>query len=458
MKVLKFGGSSVADCDKIKSVVEIFKGSDDNRFVVLSAMKGITNALIASAQAAEKGDSQYKELALEVKSRSHDTLGKLVKSEALYNKTKEVINAMLEECHDILHGVELIRECSLRSMDLIMSFGERLNCVIVAAYMNEIGLKADYIDARDLIRTDSSFGKGTVNFPVTYDLIKKRVDNLEGIGVITGFIASSDKGYTTTLGRNGSDYTASIIAAAVDANCCEIWTDVDGVLTADPRVVPSAQVIDRLSIEEAMELSYFGAEVIHPSTLIPTVEKDIPVIIRNTMNLDAPGTIISAEHPERDTPITGIASINDVALINIEGNGMVGMPGVASRIFTSLAEADVNIIMISQASSEHSICIVCRQLEAEQACRNLEKDLADVVASHKIQRIDLRCDLELIAVIGENMKGQLGLSGRLFSALGDEHVNILAIAQGSSEKNISLVIEKRQREKALNAIHSTFLG
>ncbi|MBN2625514.1 MAG: aspartate kinase [Spirochaetales bacterium] len=457
MKVIKFGGSSVSDSSKIKAVVEIILSSRENRFVVLSAMKGITNTLIASARAAEAGDRSYKEQYEEVETRTYGALKELVREGTLYETTKETLQSMLEEYHDILHGVELIRECSLRSLDLIMSFGERLNCTIVSAYMNDAGHKAEYIDAREIIRTDSSFGKGSVDFPRTYELIRERVRNVNGVGIITGFIASSAQGFTTTLGRNGSDYTASIIAAGVEADVCEIWTDVDGVLTADPRVVPGAKVIDQLSIEEAMELSFFGAEVIHPSTLIPTVEKEIPVIIRNTMNLSAPGTVISGMKPKRTAPITGIASIDEVALINVEGGGMIGMPGVASRIFTSLAEEDVNVIMISQASSEHSICIVCRQSEAERAKSRLEKDLADVIASKRIQKIGVQIDLELVAVIGDNMKGQVGLSGRLFSALGDSQVNILAIAQGSTEKNISLVIEKKQRETALNAIHRTFL-
>ena len=458
MKVLKFGGSSVGDSEKIKSVVRIILLSEENKYIVLSAMKGITNTLIDSALAAEKGDPSYLDFYRQVEKKTNDTLAALVTEESLFNVTGEKISTMLEEYHDILHGVALIRECSLRSLDLIMSFGERLNCTVVAAYMNNLGHKAEFIDGREIIRTDSNFGSGSVDFKETYKLIKKRTENLDGMAIITGFIASSEQGYTTTLGRNGSDYTASIVAAGVEADCCEIWTDVDGVLTADPRVVPTAQVIDRLSIEEAQELSYFGAEVIHPSTLIPTVEKDIPVIIKNTMNLDAPGTIISGEKPRRDTPITGIASIEKVALVNIIGGGMVGMPGVASRIFTSLADAQVNVIMISQASSEHSICIVCRQSEAEKAKAKLEKDLADVIAAHRIQRIGIQRELELIAVIGDNMKGQVGLSGRLFSALGNKQVNILAIAQGSTEKNISLVIRKEQRETALNAIHETFLG
>lgn len=458
MKVLKFGGSSVADSEKIKSVVDIVLLSEENQYVVLSAMKGITNSLIESAELAEKGDDTCFVPYGEIRERTLTALDDLVPSGKAKEDASASIEEMLQEYHDILHGVELIRECSLRSLDLIMSFGERLNGTVVTAHLQSRGIRAKYLDGRRLIRTDSNFGKGSVDFEATYRLIKEHKCSPGEIAVITGFIASSEQGYTTTLGRNGSDYTASIVAAGIGADCCEIWTDVDGVLTADPRVVDRARVIDRLSIEEAMELSYFGAEVIHPSTLIPTVEKNIPVIIRNTMNLKAPGTVISAEKPQRETPITGIASIDDVALLNIEGGGMVGMPGMASSIFASLAEANVNVIMISQASSEHSICIVCRQSESHRAAKKLESDLAEAIASHRIQRIDVKGNLELVAVIGDNMKGQVGLSGRLFSALGEKRVNILAIAQGSSEKNISFVIDKNQRETALNAIHETFLG
>jgi aspartokinase/homoserine dehydrogenase 1 len=457
MKVLKFGGSSVADSEKIKSVVDIITMSEENRYVILSAMKGVTNALIESAERAERGDGEYKKFYELVKEKSFSVIWALITEPSIKAQIEATVNNMLLEYHDILHGVELVRECSPRSMDLIMSFGERLSCSIVTAYMKAEGHRVQFIDGRDIIRTDNSFGKGAVDLNKTYELIQEKLPGRDEIAIITGFIASSEQSYTTTLGRNGSDYTASIIAAGVGADCCEIWTDVDGVLTADPRIVPNARVIDKLSIEEAMELSYFGAEVIHPSTLIPTVEKNIPVVIRNTMNLSAPGTVISSEKPDRTAAITGIASIDRVALINIEGGGMVGIPGVASRIFTSLAEADVNIIMISQASSEHSICIVCREEEADRARTRLERDLSDVIKAKRIQRVDIRKDLELIAVIGENMKGQIGLSGRLFSALGDSNINILAIAQGSSEKNISLVIENKQRETALNAIHKTFI-
>ncbi|MCK5737456.1 MAG: aspartate kinase, partial [Spirochaetaceae bacterium] len=262
----------------------------------------------------------------------------------------------------------------------------------------------------------------------------------------------------TTLGRNGSDYTASILGAALDADAVEIWTDVDGILTADPRIVPDAWVIDEISFQEAMELSFFGAEVIHPYTLIPVIEKNMPVFIKNTLNPSAPGTRIAKTAAPNNRPITGIASIDDISMITIEGGGMVGMPGIASRIFASMARTGANIIMITQASSEHSICLVCRREEAAIAAEGLEIDLSDILNSGIIRSIRLTNGLEIVAVIGDNMQGQLGLSGKLFSALGNAGVNILAIAQGSTELNISFVIKGEDKQQAIKAIHRTFFA
>jgi aspartokinase/homoserine dehydrogenase 1 len=276
--------------------------------------------------------------------------------------------------------------------------------------------------------------------------------------VITGFIASDSADRTRTLGRNGSDYTASIIGAALNSTRVEIWTDVDGVLTADPRVVENAFVIPQLSIQEAMELSYFGAEVIHPYTLIPTIDKMIPVYIKNTMNPSARGTLITDKSGDKDRLITGLAAIDDVSLINIEGGGMVGMPGIASMIFDSLAEADVNIIMITQASSEHSISILCRTEEVESAKEKLGKNLNNAIKARKIQNIEIVDELVIIAVIGEKMIGQIGLTGKLFSVIGKAKINILAIAHGSSERNISFVIHKKDKTRALIDIHKEFIG
>jgi aspartokinase/homoserine dehydrogenase 1 len=357
--------------------------------------------------------------------------------------------------------VELVRECSPRTMDFVMSFGERLSCRLITAYMVRHGMDATLVDARELIRTDDHFGSAAVNFRATYALIRERLPRVDGIAVIPGFIGATETGVTTTLGRNGSDYTGSLIGAGAGAEAIEIWTDVDGVLSADPRIVPDAFVIPEITSEEAMELSYFGAKVIHPYSMIPAVEKNIPLFIKNSLNPSAPGTrIAAAASLTRDTkrPITGIASIEGISLVNIEGGGMMGIPGFAARIFSALAREGINIIMISQASSEHTICLVFRTLEGERALAALNRELALELETRRIQRFDLLRNLLVVSVIGENMHGTPGIAGRLFSSLGRAGINVLVIAQGSSERNISFVIEEKNHAAALRTIHSEFLA
>lgn len=457
MKVQKFGGSSLADGDRIKNTVKIIQSENERVFVVLSAMKGITNLLLEASSSAENGDKNYKNNLQAIRDQHYNAIEVLFEGKDK-QPVIESVNTLIGELKDILHGVELVQECSLRTGDLIMSFGERLNCTVTAAYFNSLGQKSEMADTRDMIVTDDHYGSSNVFLDRSYSRIRERLSDPETLYIITGFIASSEKGITTTLGRNGSDYTASLIGAAMNADIVEIWTDVNGVLTADPRIVDNAHTIPRLTIEEAMELSYFGAEVIHPYTLMPTVEKNIPVVIKNTLNPSNKGTIIGTGPVIRERAITGIASIDSVSFINVEGGGMLGIPGIASSIFSALAEAGVNIIMITQASSEHSICIVIRSSEVEKAVSYLEKKLEYEIKTKKINRIDVKNNLEIIAVIGENMKGMTGISGKLFSSLGNSGVNILAIAQGSSERNISLVIENRDKETALNTIHKTFIA
>lgn len=458
MKVMKFGGSSLADSGRIKQTVQIISDVEEPVNIILSAMKGVTNLLIDAAEKAEKGNEDYKLNITAIKETHLKCIRELF-GDSIPEVLLSGIDKKLNELKDILHGVELVQECSLKTKDIVMSFGERLNCYQFSFYMNHINKAASYIDARTVIKTDSNYGKGSVDFKKSYKLIREKIDSIgTSIGIITGFIASDSDNRTTTLGRNGSDYTASIIGAALDADVVEIWTDVDGVLTADPRIVENAFVIPQLSIQEAMELSYFGAEVIHPYTLIPTIDRKIPVYIKNTMNPAAKGTLITDESSEKDRIITGLASIDNVSLINIEGGGMVGMPGIASLIFNSLAEADVNIIMITQASSEHSISILCRTEEVALAKQKLKKNLEHAIQSRKIQNIEIVDDLVIIAVIGEKMIGQIGLTGDLFSTVGKAKLNILAIAQGSSERNISFVIHKDDKTAALNEIHKKFIG
>jgi len=469
MKVLKFGGSSVKDPQKIRHVVDILAQLHGKVefHVVCSAMKGITDQLIRTARLAEAGDQNYKQEIEEIWQRQQDAVADLFAPEGLEDQAVRRLGdrvlariaEKISELRDICNGIFLVRECSLRSLDLVMSFGERLNNFLIASYMESLGLPAVYVDARPLILTNASHSRAEVQFAETNERIQTLFHSLPpgSIGIITGFIGATEKGITTTLGRNGSDYTASIFGAALGVSDIEIWTDVDGVLEADPRVVPKARVIDDLSIEEAMEMSYFGAEVLHPSTMLPAVETNIPIWIKNTMNPSFRGTKI-ARNPStsRHGSVTGIASIPRVAMINVIGGGMLGAKGLAGKIFTALGRSEANIIMISQASSEHSICVVIRQDEVQLAKSVLLKELAHEMRIKQVENIEVTPDLEVVSIIGARMRGTPGVSGKLFSSLGDDGVNVIAIAQGSSEMNISLVIYSRDHEKALQAIHQGF--
>jgi aspartokinase/homoserine dehydrogenase 1 len=479
VKVLKFGGSSLVDGGRIKEVTEVvFQAAGTDRVaVVLSAMKGVTDLLISAARAAEEGNDAFKQV-LETIRGKHFDAARVLFSPADQAAALTPLALMCNELEEILHGVELIRECSPRTLDLVMSFGERLSCLLVAAYIRSRGKDAILLDARELVVTNDSFGSAAVNFERSYQRIDARLSPIRSIAVIPGFIGATEKGVTTTIGRNGSDYTASIIGAGAQAQMIEIWTDVDGVMSADPRIVPDAFVIPRLSYEEAMELSYFGARVIHPYTMVPAVEKRIPLLIKNSLNPSAPGTLVASaqdasgsqdgegapgsgtrglgSYPGR--AVTGIASIPGISLVNIEGGGMMGIPGFAARIFSVLAREGVNIIMISQASSEHTICLVFRTAEGERALTALNHELTMELETRRIERFELMRDLLVVSVIGENMAGTPGIAGRLFSSLGEAGVNVLVIAQGSSERNISFVIQEKDHVLALRTIHAALVA
>lgn len=460
MVVQKFGGSSVEDADKIREVAKIaLEHRVDGRVaIVLSAMKGCTDLLLVAARDAEAGRASYKDALAVLEKRHLDAAMELTQGTA-YATLRGSIEGQLKDLRDILHGVELVKECSKRSLDLIAGFGERLNCQLMTGYLNGAGHEAHYVDAsKNFIITNDHHGAADVDFEATYAAVEARLRPLGGVMVITGFVASTAEGRPTTLGRNGSDYTASLVGAAIRAEAVEIWKDVDGVLTADPRFVEGTLVLDEISMEEAMEMSYFGAKVIHPSTMLPLLERGINLRIKNTLNPSVKGTLIRQNPKPHPYPITGIASITGAALINIEGSGMIGIPGFASRVFGALARASVNVIMISQASSEHSICIVCREAEAVPALAALREELKAEHQAKKLKDCELVSGLEVIAVIGENMRGRPGITGKLFSSLGSKNVNVLAIAQGSSERNISFVIDSKDREVALNAVHNAFLG
>lgn len=458
MIVMKFGGSSLADSERIKNAAKIIKdkAAGQEVLVVLSAMKSVTNMLLEAADLAKQGDPSYKKILTALLEKKQNCAAGLFDAQKQESVMKH-IHKQLDILGDILYGVELVRECSLKSRDMIVSFGECLSCYMMTEYLKEFSLPAWYLKASRVILTDSNFGSATVNLEESYLRIRQLVNKEGGLAVATGFIAADEKGNITTLGRNGSDYSASIFAAAFQGAELEIWTDVDGVLSVDPRIVKNAFVIPKLSVQEAMEMSYFGAEVIHPYTLIPAIDKNIRVWIKNTLNPETKGTVISTEESQSMGLITGIASINHTALINVEGSGMVGMKGVAGRIFSALAEADINIIMISQASSEHSICLVVRDGEAEKALDCLNTLFRRELENKQIRSFEYLNDLAVVAIVGDNMRGKPGISGKLFSTLGECKVNILAIAQGSSERNISFVIHKQDRDKALSCIHAAFL-
>jgi bifunctional aspartokinase / homoserine dehydrogenase 1 len=460
MKVLKFGGTSVKDAGRFREVAAILlRESRAGRIaVVLSTMKGCTDDLILAARQARAGTTSFQGLVAGVLERHRQAARELLPDAAACTAALGPLETMGGELMEVLHGISLVRECSDRSMDLVMSFGERLTCRLAAAYFTSVGIPSWYADSREFIVTDNSYGSALVDFRASYAAMADKVLPRPGMPVVTGFIAATSEGVTTTLGRNGSDYTGSIVGAGLKAESVEIWTDVDGVLSADPRFVKDAFVIDEMSYEEAMEMSFFGAKVIHPYTMIPAVESNTPLWIKNTMNPAARGTLIARDIRRHSRAITGIASIENVALVNVQGGGMVGIPGMAGRIFTALARARVNIVMISQASSEHSICFVIRQEQAEAASEALRAEMGREMKARLIEDIKVLGNLEIVAVIGENMRGIPGISGRLFSALGQAGINVLAIAQGSSELNVSFVIEGRERETALNTVHRAFFG
>lgn len=467
MKIMKFGGTSVKDAGRIRGIEDIIRKEDlsDGLIVVCSAMKGITDDLLNLARKAEGGDLSYEQLLAHIWQRQEDALAVLFPAGSSHGReTRAALELMKKEMHELANGIHLIRECSTRSLDLMGSFGERLNNTLIAGYFRSQGLDATYVDARELILTDSTWGNAAVDFGKTYARTQAWFTQAWGkewkgkIALVTGFVAANAEGVTTTLGRNGSDYTAAILGAALQVADIEIWTDVDGVLSADPRVVPDAFVIPDLGVDEAMEMCYFGAEVLHPYTIIPAVEKNIPIWIKNTMNPSARGTRIARDVQHSGNAITGLASIRKVGIINIQGGGMMGAKGVASRIFAALAKADVNIIMISQASSEHSICVVLREDECHRAVRVLQKELAALLSAKLLNDIEHVSGVEIVSVIGANMRGTPGVSAKIFGALGQAKVNVLVIAQGSSEMNVSFVIEQKDHVQALNALHGAFFS
>ena len=461
MKVLKFGGSSVADPKRIRAVAHIVLNAAkrDRVVVVVSAFQGVTNQLLQCARFAEKGDSGYHQLYNQIAHKHREAIDALL-ARGKRKSTLDAVDGLLDELQNVLHGISLLRDCPPRALDLTASFGERLSALIIAAYLQQIR-STIFVDARQFTITDDQFTHAAVLFDQTNRKIRtyfKRLLKKGGpapIPIVTGFIGSTEDGRTTTIGRNGSDYTAAIVGAALNASVIEIWTDVDGILSADPRSVPSAFVLPQMSYEEAMELSYFGAKVLHPATIAPAVARKIPIDIKNTLNPTAPGTRISEKAENWEGVAKGIASVDNIALLTLRGLGMVGVPGTAERLFRALASHRVNVILISQASSEHTICFAVITSDLAAARRAVAGEFHYELQS-KLTSLDEKLNQTIVAIVGEGMKGTPGVSGKVFQALGRNGINVSAIAQGASERNISFVIQSDQMNRSLNVIHEAF--
>ncbi len=460
MKVLKFGGSSVASPERIKHILSILSPrvyTGEKLTLVFSAFGGVTDQLIKTVEEASVGNEAYLTSLADCKKRHFEAIAELFEGQALSN-IEENIKALFAKLDNILNGVFLLKEVSDRSYDYVMSFGERLSNTIIAHYFSAQKMTAEYLDARKVMVTNSDFRSAAIYKEETYENIVRHFKNKEAIQVVTGFIASDKNGKTTTLGRGGSDYTASILAAALDAEVLEIWTDVDGVLTSNPKIVSKAFPIPSLSYNEAMELSHFGAKVIYPPTIQPVLLKEIPLFIRNTFNPDYIGTKIERETQIENNfgSIKGLSSLSEVSLVTVSGTGIQGVPGTAARIFNALAKNKINVILITQASSEHSICFAVLESKASLAEEVINQEFEIEINKNIIQKANIENNISVLAVVGEAMKEQPGIAGKIFSALGRNGVNIEAIAQGSSELNISFAVKSKDEKKALNLIHDSF--
>lgn len=457
MKVLKFGGTSIRDADRIQHVVKILKDRirDDEIAVVVSAFGGITDLLLKTAEQAVLSNKAYEKQFQEIKDRHLEVIHTLFSGKAL-DDTLKITEKYTSRLWDILHGVYLVRDLAPKSYNQILSYGERLSARIISAYLTSQGIQAEYIDARKVVKTDSNYNAAAVNFRKTNSRIKNRYAKKTGMWVMTGFIATNDLGETTVLGRSGSDYSAAILGAAVDATEVEIWTDVNGVMTANPRMVQNATTIPSMSYADALEMSHFGAKVIYPPTVQPLMKKDIPIRIKNTFEPDFEGTLIGNLPPDPDHKITGISSIEEISLIRMSGSGMIGRTGFNGRIFQSVARRDVGVMLISLASSEQSICFAVSPESAGDAKSALEEEFAWEIRNEYVSRILIEDNLAIVAVVGENMRHTPGISGKVFSALGEQGINVIAIAQGSSERNISIVISADDEVQAIQTLHKTF--
>lgn len=452
MKVLKFGGTSVGRAEGLRQVKRVVEACHEEVIVVVSALGGVTDQLLLTSRMAAAGDMEYKnqldQIVMRHRQAIEDTVDSSCRAEVLAK-----VNALLDELANIFKGVCLIKDLSPKTGDAIVSYGERLSSVIVQGVL----APAELFDARDFIKTKPYFGKHIVEFAPTEELIRARFAVMPKVTVVPGFIASDNQtGDVTNLGRGGSDYTASVLAATLKADSLEIWTDVDGFMTADPKVISNAYVIEHLTFVEAMELCNFGAKVIYPPTIFPAYHNNISIRIRNTFNLDAPGTYITKDKTPDSRTIKGISSINDTCLITIRGLGMVGVIGVNYRIFKALSKSGISVFFVSQAASENTTSIGVRNGDAELAVQVLSTEFAQEISMGEINPPVTQHDLATVAIVGENMRHRPGVAGKLFGTLGRNGINVIACAQGASETNISFVVAKENLRKSLNVIHDSF--
>ena len=457
MKVLKFGGTSVGSSQNINNVINILvnHSKTDTLVCVVSAVGGITDKLLLAGKQAQNKEEAFIETFNTIKTRHFEIVKELNpnKSDDILSFVEDKLNAL----RSLLDGIFLINELSPKTSDKLVSFGELLSSFIIAETMKNRGLSADVKNSQELIVTNSNFTKAEVDYSITNQNIRDYFKSAkQKITILPGFISKSRIGEITTLGRGGSDFTAAIVAAALHVETLEIWTDVSGMYTTNPKLVKQAYPIERISYQEAMELSHFGAKVLYPPTVQPVLSLDIPIHIKNTLEPDAFGTVISNEEIKSTSPVRGISNIGNIALLTLEGSGMVGIPGFSKRLFETLSQEKINVIMITQASSEHSICLGIEDKEAENAKAAIDVVFENEIALGKIEPIIIETGLSIIALVGDNMKNHQGISGKMFSSLGKNNINIRAIAQGASEKNITAVIDGKDVKKALNTLHEQF--
>jgi aspartokinase/homoserine dehydrogenase 1 len=458
MKILKFGGTSVGSVQSIQTLLNIVRGEVENGekpVVVLSAMSGVTNLLVSMAEGAANGVDFTASLA-ELERRHFDVVKSLLTVQN-QNPAFTRLKIFFNNLEDLLQGVLTLRELTPKTRDQVLSFGERCSTLMICKIAAQHFPESHCVDASELIKTDSSFGQAKVNMELTELLIRGfQQEHSDKVLFVTGFIAANEAGQITTLGRGGSDYTAAIFGSALNAQEIQIWTDVNGMMTADPRMVKKAFSLPELTYTEAMELSYFGAKVIYPPTMIPAFLKKIPIVIKNTFEPEFEGTVIRHDCKPSNLPIKGISSINNISILNLEGSGMVGKSGFSGRLFSLLAREQINIILITQSSSEHSITFAVQPDDTAKAKKLIEQEFELELLAKKLEDVVIEQNLAIIAIVGENMKQTPGVSGKLFHALGRNGVNVRAIAQGSSEYNISVIISARDLAKALNAVHDGF--